>query len=760
MNCRKLARHFAALFALTFTVIPPEATAGSFGRIKGRVTEKSSNLAIPFADVAVKGTRLGTYTKTDGTFSISGVAQGSQEVVVSIVGYASVLKRVTVYGDRTSELTVELEDSSASAPEIVVVAKPAVSAASAGSISAMDFELRPRLSSQDLLKLVPDLFIAQHAGGGKAEQIFLRGFDCDHGTDINIAVDGLPVNMVSHGHGQGYADLHFVMPEIVSGMEVYKGPYFAQFGDFATAGTVKFTTLDEIDHTSINIEGGEFDLARLSGLIRVPTTSENMSAYIAGEVLRNESYFDHSQNFRRYNLFGKLVARIDDEKVLSAWTSGFTSTWDASGQIPERAVAEGVIDRFGAIDPTEGGGTSRENVNIQYSQFGGSSGFIAQAYMSRYHFQLFSDFTFYKTDPVNGDEIEQDDDRTIAGGRAEYSVNSMFGNPDIQTVVGSSVRSDWIHNQLWHVTKRQRLQNEANADLHEMSFSLYVQQDYRLTRAIRLELGLRSDFFLFDVKDGLNAGLPGDITGYVTQSIIGPKGDIVYSPAEDWNLYFDAGSGFHSNDARAILAGGASTALPRAVGAEIGTRYTVPGMTVSLAFWGLDLQHELVYNGDDGTTEESGATRRLGIDLGLRHQLLEWLWTDLDMAVARGRYRNLPVGENYIPLAPTLSLTGGLTARHSSGIEATLRFRGMSDRPANEDNTVRARRYIVFDGGVAYSLAKCKLSCTVENLLNTQWNEAQFATESQLHGEMHPVTDLDFTPGTPLSLRARIEISF
>ena len=276
MNGRKLARHFAALFALTFTVIPPEAIAGSFGRIKGRVTEKSSNLAIPFADVAVKGTRLGTYTKTDGTFNISGVAQGSQEVVVSIVGYASVLKRVTVYGDKTSELTVELEDSPASAPEIVVVAKPAVSAASAGSISAMDFELRPRLSSQDLLKLVPDLFIAQHAGGGKAEQIFLRGFDCDHGTDINIAVDGLPVNMVSHGHGQGYADLHFVMPEIVSGMEVYKGPYFAQFGDFATAGTVKFTTLDEIDHTSINIEGGEFDLARLSGLIRVPTTSENI----------------------------------------------------------------------------------------------------------------------------------------------------------------------------------------------------------------------------------------------------------------------------------------------------------------------------------------------------------------------------------------------------------------------------------------------------------------------------------------------------
>jgi len=179
------------------------------------------------------------------------------------------------------------------------------------------------------------------------------------------------------------------------------------------------------------------------------------------------------------------------------------------------------------------------------------------------------------------------------------------------------------------------------------------------------------------VNDKLNPGLPGDITGSVTRLIVGPKGNLVFSPADNWDLYFDAGSGFHSTDARAILAGGASTALPRALGAEVGTRYTAPGLTVSVAFWGLDLQHELVYNGDDGTTVESGATRRLGIDLGARRQVLTWLWTDLDMAVARGRYRNLPEGEDYIPLAPTLSLTGGLTARHSSGIEATLRFRGM-----------------------------------------------------------------------------------
>jgi len=757
---RRVTRLFAALFMLAFSSPPTDAASGSFGRIQGRVTDKSSSEAIPFADVVVRGTRLGTYTKTDGTFLIPGVSQGSHEVVVSIVGYASVLKSVKVYGGKTSELTVELEEFSASAPEVVVVAQPAVSAASASSISAMDFELRPRLSSQDLLKLVPDLFIAQHAGGGKAEQIFLRGFDCDHGTDINISVDGLPVNMVSHGHGQGYADLHFVMPEVLSGMEVYKGPYFTRFGDFATAGTVKFNTLDEIDHSSIDIEGGEFDLARLSGLLKIPTSSEGTSAYLAGEALRNDSYFDHSQDFRRFNLFGKLVDRIDDEKVFSVWASGFTSTWDASGQIPERAVAEGIIDRFGSIDPTEGGSTSRENLNLQYTQFWGSSGFLAQAYVSRYHFQLFSDFTFFKLDPVNGDEIEQDDDRTMAGGRAEYTLNGLLGNPDIQTVIGTSVRSDWIHNQLWHVTKRERLQNEANADVHETSFSLYLQQDYRLTRTLRLDLGLRGDVFIFDVKDRLNADLPGDLTGVVTQSIIGPKGDLVYSPAEDWDFYFDAGSGFHSNDARAILAGGASTALPRALGAEIGTRFTAPGLTVSLAFWGLDLQHELVYNGDDGTTEESGPTRRLGIDLGVRQQLLAWLWSDLDMAVARGRYRNVPEGDNYIPLAPTLSLTGGLTARHSSGLEATLRFRGMSDRPANEDNTVRAMGYIVFDGGVAYSLANYKLSVTVENLFNAQWNEAQFATESQLRGELHPVTDLDFTPGTPLSVRGRIEFSF
>ena len=369
------------------------------GKISGVTVDRTSRTPVPFVNVTIEGTTLGASSKIDGTFIVNRVPAGSCTITASAIGYSKVVERIVVQEKQTATVLLEMVETTTSTDEVLVTAQSPLSAASSSMVNAMDFELRPKQSTQDLLRMVPGLFIAQHAGGGKAEQIFLRGFDADHGTDVNISVDGIPVNMVSHGHGQGYADLHFVMPEVLQGMTVYKGPYFAQFGDFGTAGTVQFTTVDEIENNSVNAEAGTFGLERVSGIASIPLATDQTTAYAAGEILHNRSYFDHSQDFDRYNLFGKMKTYLGNSQTLSFWASGFSSSWNASGQIPERAVEEGIIGRFGSIDPSEGGNTYRQNLNLIYTHQGESSTLLAQMYASRYNFQLFSDFTFFKSDP-------------------------------------------------------------------------------------------------------------------------------------------------------------------------------------------------------------------------------------------------------------------------------------------------------------------------------------------------------------------------
>ncbi len=731
------------------------------GKISGTTVDRASRAPIPFVNVTIEGMSLGASSKIDGSFIVSRVPAGSYSLVASAVGYSRVVKTIAVQERQTTTVVFEMSEAASSAQEVVVTAQAPVSAASSSMVSAMDFELLPKQSTQDLLRMVPGLFIAQHAGGGKAEQIFLRGFDADHGTDVNISVDGMPVNMVSHGHGQGYADLHFMMPEVLQGMNVYKGPYFSQFGDFATAGSVQFATLDDIDHNTLSAEAGTFGLERVSGTARIPFAADQTTAYAAGEIFHNASYFEHSQNFDRYNLFGKVQTYLGNSQTLSLWASGFSSSWDASGQIPERAVEEGIIGRFGSIDPSEGGNTYRQNINFIYTRPGVSSTVLAQLYASRYNFQLFSDFTFFAHDPVNGDEIEQDDRRTLAGGRVKYTTTSIFNDPSATTLIGATLRNDWIHNGLWHVVKRQRLRDSVDADIRQTNFAFYAQQDYRFSSLVKFQLGVREDDFLFDVNDLLHAGTPASISGIVDQSIISPKANITISPSSTTDVFLNFGTGFHSNDARVVLAQRSDITLPRAVGAEVGSRYTPNGrFTSSIAFWALDLEREFVYSGDDGTTEEEGPTRRVGIDFDNRMQLLDWLWSDVDINFSHGRFRDLPSDSNFIPLAPTLSSTGGLTARFASGVEGSFRYRSIDSRPANEDNSVTAHGYTVFDANVAYNFQMYRVMMTVQNVFNVEWNEAQFYTVSRLQNEPAPVPDLDFTPGTPRVIRVSISTSF
>ncbi len=426
---------------IIFIIIGFAGFAHNVGSIKGTILDSNDSETLPGANIIIKGTMLGTVSDINGNFEFRNIHEGEYKLVVSFIGYMSVEKTVIVKEDSVSDVNISLEYAGLEIDPYAVVADRPYSSASINYIRNIDLEIRPNKSSQDLLKLVPGLITAQHAGGGKAEQIFLRGFDADHGTDINISVDGIPVNMVSHGHGQGYADLHFLIPETVDEMDVYKGPYFSEFGNLATAGAVQFHTKDILENNLIKIEGGQFNTFRGTILYQPGKGSLEQNGYIAAQYYRTDGPFESPLNLNRMNIFGKYFINISHNSRLTFSAGTFTSAWDASGQIPERAIEDGHITRYGAIDDLEGGNTSRTNFSLKYDYKDDETNNISlQAYYTDYNFKLFSDFTYYLEDSINGDMIEQLDYRSILGLNGSYNKLSSIRKFNFENYVWSGLQ--------------------------------------------------------------------------------------------------------------------------------------------------------------------------------------------------------------------------------------------------------------------------------------------------------------------------------
>lgn len=769
------------------------ATAQQRGTLEGIIKNSEDGLGIPSVNIVIEGTMLGSTTGLHGNFSISGIPTGKYMVIISYIGFRTREEVIVISPDSKTTLDISLEPASLSLSSVQIQARKPFSTASARCIREFDIKLRPAKTSQDLLTLAPGLIIAQHAGGGKAEQIFMRGFDADHGTDVAISVDGLPVNMVTHGHGQGYADLHFLIPEIVESLDVYKGPYFSQFGDFATAGAVTFKTTDHPEDNMIKVEGGMFNTGEITTVLKIPTSDSHRSAYLAAKYGTTDGPFESPQGFNRFNVFGKFHTHISKNSELAVSMGGFSSAWDASGQIPTRAVEQGLITRFGAIDDMEGGTTSRTYFSVLYENGAGTnSTFSLQAYSSWYDFKLFSNFTFFLVDSINGDMIEQTDSRFISGINSKYVVRSSIGNTVTKSTIGAGLRADNINVELWKSPDRVREYANRIDQVNQRNLFLWFDEVFYFNTKWRLQLGLRADYFTFNMNDKIensvdtNSLLPHAST-YSQKLLVNPKLNLVYSPGKSVEIFLNAGSGFHSNDARDIiiaqrineiehalsrkgytenqidsvlisrfmdpLSADIST-LPVAIGTELGTKITIgENVIFGLTGWYLHMEEELVFIGDEGTTEISGKTQRIGIDFEARIQLLKWLWADLDLNLSKGKYLDEPAGSNHIPLAPGISSTGGLSALHPSGIEGTLRYRYIGSRPANEDNTVRALGYTLLNANIGYRFGKFKVYANVENITNTDWNEAQFDTESMLKGEINPVSEINFTPGNPINVK-------
>lgn len=626
-------------------------------------------------------------------------------------------------------------------------------------ISEIDLQTDPVNSSQELLRKVPGLFIGQHAGGGKAEQIFLRGFDIDHGTDINISVDGMPVNMVSHAHGQGYADLHFLIPETIEKIDFDKGPYYANKGNLATAGYVSFETKDRLNNSQVQLEAGKFNSFRTLGMFNLLNNEKN-AAWFAADYIRTDGFFNSPQNFNRLNLMGKYSAWLPGNDKLSIAFSHFNSEWNASGQIPERAVKAGAIGRFGAIDDTEGGNTSRSNINLQFLKQVDENTFVKNtAYFSHYDFELYSNFTFWFNDPINGDQIRQKEKRNIIGFQSELNRNFYWKRTVIDLQAGVGLRNDAVSNiELSHtVNRKTTLVPIMLGDINETNLSAYANAEIRAGKWM-FNPALRADHLKFDYTDKLS-----DTYQQRSQSkaAFSPKLNIIFNHHHRLQYFLKLGKGFHSNDTRVVVAQEGYRILPAAYGADLGVIWKpMPRLMLNAAAWYLGLEQEFVYVGDEGVVEPGGKTRRQGIDLGARYQLGKYLFLNGDLTYTHARATEEAKGEDRIPLAPRITTVAGISFKHPSGFNAGVKTRYLGDRPANEDNSIVAKGYWITDANIHYQWGPVGFGVIMENIFNAAWNETQFATTSRLKDEPEPVTEIHFTPGTPFNLRGVISYRF
>ena len=609
----------------------------------------------PVQDALVQSEDL-SFTATadeNGFVSLNGLPANATKVFISRIGYQSKEVEVPALHFSNGRALVHLEAKISSLSEVTV------RTSSYGSvfktISDLDIHLRPINNSQEVLRMVPGLFIGQHAGGGKAEQIFLRGFDIDHGTDISISVDGMPVNMVSHAHGQGYADLHFVIPELIDKVAFNKGPYFADKGNFTTAGFVDFKTKDYLEKNFLKVEGGQFSTFRgIAGinLLKPKGDRRARSLYFAGEASYTKGYFDSPQNFNRFNGTLKYHESISSHTSLTAMVTGFTSKWNASGQIPDRAVENGMIGFYGAIDDTEGGKTSRYNTSIETLTHLANGGTIRnQVYYSKYRFELYSNFTFYKEDPVNGDQIRQKEDRNIWGYNGSYQKEFLLGTIKTETKAGVQMRYDDV-NDIELTRTRNRVINTAEisrGDINELNAGAYWSQRFAFSKNLDLTAAVRADYFSNRYYDQLAAE-----SFKASSTIVSPKLNFNYRVNDKVQLYLYNGRGFHSNDTRVAVQQNGKKVLPPAYGSDLGGIFKVGRKLVfQSALWYLWLDQEFVYVGDEGVVEPGGQTRRMGFDLSARYEIVPHLFADADISLARPRALGVAkAGKLFTPGAP------------------------------------------------------------------------------------------------------------
>lgn len=636
-------------------------------------------------------------------------------------------------------------------------------AASTGLITQEQIAYRPISRPAEVLEFVPGLVATQHSGDGKANQYFLRGFNLDHGTDLSASIDGVPNNLRTHAHGQGYNDLNGLMPELIETIEYRKGPYYAEDGDFSSAGAVRIRYKNQLEHPFVQLTIGEhgYQRALLAGSTAIGATSHVLVALDAGVY---DGPWDKAENERRATLLAKFTSgTVDDGYGLEF--IGYHNRWDSSDQIPLRAVKSGQINSFGQIDPDLGGRTSRYTLSGDLHRPLGNGHLLLNAYAVHYSLDLLSNFTYFLDDPVHGDEFEQADNRNIYGGQAKYVTQWETGGVAQGLAFGVQARADDISRVgLYHTQARQRVSTTRQDAVQERSAGLFVSYDARWTDWLRSVAGVRADYYQTTVDSNIGAN-----SGSAHDHAVSPKLSVILGPWAHTEFFLNAGRGFHSNDARGATlhvdptdptqAASPLNLIVPTTGEELGMRTSPTGkLSLTAALWRLKIGSELVFSGDGGTTEPSYPSRRHGIELSADYQALPWLLINADYASSHGRFVHNPDGDR-IPNAVESVASVGVDAHGDGPWSAGLRYRFLGPAPLIEDNSVRSNSTTIVNAQIGYAFnPRVKLTMEVLNALNSKDNDITYYYASQLAGEAQPVDDIHFHPVEPRSVRLTLRM--
>jgi hypothetical protein len=642
--------------------------------------------------------------------------------------------------------------STPGAPNVAGGAAVSPSLASQMTITGQDLNARPIARPGEILEAVPGLAVVMHADGGKANQYYLRGYNLDHGTDMATFVDDMPINLPTHAHGQGYTDLNWLMPETVYSMDIRKGPYFADVGDFANAGTLSINLKDTIDKTIAEATAGSFDYYRYFTMGSAKLGDGSL--LYAGELNTYDGPWDTPDDMHKLN--GLLrYSQGTATDGFSATAMAYSNTWNSTDQVPLRAITSGLIGLDGELDPTDGGDTSRFSLSARLAQADDTGMWKANVYLVKSELDLYNNYTWYLTNPVDGDQFHQYDNRIYGGGGASRTIDeTLFGRP-AETVFGIQSRYDDIDLALTNTVQRAFLSNILIDHVNEGNAGIYAESTVHWTDWLRTTTGWRGDYFAASVNSLLqpaNSGNP--------QAAIGsPKFTVTFGPFDNTELFLGAGMGYHSNDARSVTVTevpgdpaepeSAAPLLVRSRGAEIGVRSkAVPNLDSSVSVFVLDQDSELFFDGDTGDTTPGRPSQRTGIEFTNDYHPFSWAHIDADLALTRARfvgydaaqeqiYQSLagyPLAQignapgNFVYNAPWMVASAGITLGEAAGWFGALRWRYISSRPLTEDGTFQSPPLSIFNGQIGYRFANgWRVQLDGLNLLNARTDQATYA---------------------------------
>ncbi|MGQ1309254.1 TonB-dependent receptor [Acinetobacter baumannii] len=616
--------------------------------------------------------------------------------------------------------------------------------ATQGTITKEHLANRPLLRPAEVLETIPGVIVTQHSGDGKANQYFLRGFNLDHGTDFATSVDGIPINMVTHAHGQGYTDLNFLIPELIDNLTYHKGATDITDGDFASAGTAKIRTISAIEQPFVQLTLGSNDYRR----ILTAGSTEFAGGILLGafEGMSNDGPWDYPEDLEKQN----YLLKYSQGNQNNGWNFMFNhyqSNWNSTDQVAQRAVSSDLIGRYGSLDPSDGGKTTRTAFSLEKN----SSDDVHQTRLNLYgvhsKLNLFSNFTYYLVDPIHGDQFEQAENRKILGGSINHNWNAKWLGLDMINTMGTSFRYDDIDGLgLYQTENRQRFNTIREDHVKELSLGVWAQNQTQWTPWLKSIAGLRADYFNFDVHSDLAAN-----SGKTDDHILSPKISFVFGPWANTEYYLNYGYGFHSNDARGTTIHlnpdprdegymepiQSVSPLVRTKNAELGIRGEwISNLTTTLAFWQLDSDSELVFVGDAGTTEASRPSRRQGIELSHFYKPnSDWL-VDVDMAWSKARYKDDASEGNYIPGAINTTASAGINYTPLKPWSLGVRMRYFGPRPLVEDNSVKSSSSTLVNLQTTYRFNKnLQAQIDILNLFNRKVNDIEYLYESCLKTE-------------------------